>query len=122
MTELCELARNLEFTLCILLKYRRDVPVLAEAADFYENLRAIVKETKQDVLSEGGGGQILESDQRRERNIPADRSAIMCREITRRRKSVCTAKKYMEKTGMTWTVTDARKLRERRSVAMPLRM
>lgn len=53
VTELCELSRNLEFTLSVLPKYRRDVAVLKEVADFYEDLKAVLADTKQDALTEG---------------------------------------------------------------------
>ncbi|MDO4331844.1 MAG: hypothetical protein Q4C58_04070 [Eubacteriales bacterium] len=53
VTELCELSRNLEFTIAMLQKYQKDVPVLEEAAVFYENVSGIVKECGQEVRAEG---------------------------------------------------------------------
>lgn len=53
VTELCELSRNLEFTVAMLHKYQKDVPVLEEAAAFYADVRSIVKENGQEVLAEG---------------------------------------------------------------------
>ncbi|MCD8105845.1 MAG: hypothetical protein LUF35_12825 [Lachnospiraceae bacterium] len=51
--ELGELSRNLEYTICSLKKYGRDVATLAELADFFEAVREIVHEEREELLASG---------------------------------------------------------------------
>lgn len=53
VTELCELSRNLEFTISMLEKYQKDVVVLEEVIPFYESLRRIAEECREELVCEG---------------------------------------------------------------------
>ena len=53
VNELCELARNLDFTVDMLKKYGKDVSLLAEMAEFYEAVKRIAVECKEELLSDG---------------------------------------------------------------------
>lgn len=53
VTELCELARNLEFTAAMLEKYQRPVALLEEAAELFEALEAIAVAQREEVLAAG---------------------------------------------------------------------
>ncbi len=53
VNELCELARNLEFTIKVLRKYDKPVSLLEEMAVFYENAKVIAHEQKEEMLADG---------------------------------------------------------------------
>lgn len=52
MAESCELARNLEYTICALKRYPKNVELLKELADFITEIDTIVKEEKDVLLKE----------------------------------------------------------------------
>ena len=52
MAESCELARNLEYTVQALKRYPQDVEVLAELADFMEQIDRVVAAEKKTLLTE----------------------------------------------------------------------
>ncbi|MCD7957855.1 MAG: hypothetical protein LUG93_19315 [Lachnospiraceae bacterium] len=51
--ELGELSRNLEYTICSLKKYGRDVETLAELAEFFEEVRKIAHEEREALVAPG---------------------------------------------------------------------
>ncbi len=53
VNELCELARNLTFTVDMLKKYGKDVSMLSEMAEFYEAVKTIARECKEELLADG---------------------------------------------------------------------
>lgn len=53
VTELCELARNLIFTVSVLKKYNRDIALLDEMADFFHEVKEIAHAQKNELLSDG---------------------------------------------------------------------
>lgn len=53
VNELCELSRNLEYTISVLNKYGKDVALLVEMADFYEKMKALSFACKDELLAEG---------------------------------------------------------------------
>ena len=53
VNELCELARNLTFTVDMLKKYGKDVSMLFEMAEFYQAVKAIANECKEEMLADG---------------------------------------------------------------------
>lgn len=53
VNELCELARNLNFTVDMLKKYGKDVSLLEEMAEFYDKVKAIARDCKEELLSDG---------------------------------------------------------------------
>ncbi len=53
VNELCELARNLDFTVDMLKKYGKDVSLLSEMEEFYEAVKVIACECKEELLSDG---------------------------------------------------------------------
>lgn len=53
VNELCELARNLTFTVDMLKKYNKDVALLEEMAAFYEEVKVIAHEQKEELFADG---------------------------------------------------------------------
>ncbi len=53
VNELCELARNLDFTIKVLRKYGKDVSLLEEMAEFYQAVKEIAAAQKDELLAEG---------------------------------------------------------------------
>ncbi len=53
VNELCELARNLTFTVDALKKYGQDVSMLEEMAEFYEAVKTIAADCKEELLADG---------------------------------------------------------------------
>lgn len=53
VNELCELARNLDFTIKVLRKYGKDVSLLEEMAEFYKAVKEIAAAQKEELLAEG---------------------------------------------------------------------
>ena len=53
VNELCELARNLTFTVNMLKKYNKDVALLEEMAAFYEEVKVIAHEQKDELFADG---------------------------------------------------------------------
>ena len=53
VNELCELARNLTFTVDMLKKYNKDVDLLEEMAAFYEEVKVIAHEQKEELFADG---------------------------------------------------------------------
>lgn len=53
VNELCELARNLTFTVDMLKKYPKEVALLEEMAAFYEKVKSIAHEQKEELAADG---------------------------------------------------------------------
>jgi len=53
VNELCELARNLDFTIKVLGKYGKDVSLLEEMAEFYQAVKEIASAQKEELLTDG---------------------------------------------------------------------
>ena len=53
VNELCELARNLDFTIKVLRKYGKEVSLLEEMAEFYKAVKEIAAAQKEELLAEG---------------------------------------------------------------------
>jgi len=53
VNELCELARNLDFTIKVLGKYGKDVSLLEEMAEFYQAVKEIASAQKEELLADG---------------------------------------------------------------------
>ena len=53
VNELCELSRNLTFTLDMVKKYGKDVSLLEEMAEFYEAVKKIAADCKEEVVADG---------------------------------------------------------------------
>lgn len=53
VNELCELARNLDFTIKALKKYGKDISLLEEMAEFYQAVKAIAAAQKEELLADG---------------------------------------------------------------------
>lgn len=53
VNELCELARNLTFTIKMIEKYQKDVTLLEEMAVFYKQVKTISSEQKEELLTAG---------------------------------------------------------------------
>ena len=53
VNELCELARHLTFTVDMLKKYNKDVALLEEMAAFYEEVKVIAYEQKEELFADG---------------------------------------------------------------------
>lgn len=53
VNELCELARNLDFTIKVLRKYGKEVSLLEEMAEFYKAVKEIAATQKEELLAEG---------------------------------------------------------------------
>jgi len=53
VNELCELARNLTFTVDMLKKYGKDVSMLSEMAEFYQAVKEIASECREEMLADG---------------------------------------------------------------------
>ena len=53
VNELCELSRNLDFTVKVLRKYGKDVSLLEEMAEFYHAVKKIATTQKDELLADG---------------------------------------------------------------------
>lgn len=53
VNELCELSRNLAFTVDALKKYGKDISLLEEMAEFYETVKTIATDCKEELFADG---------------------------------------------------------------------